>query len=174
MADAAGVDVRRAARSDVDALRGLWAAFVAEQAAFDARLTPAPDADRLWAATLREALDSGTPSVLVADVDGRVAGFVVIDGLAASPVLAAPPSAVVGELYVAPSFRRRGLARALLDAASAEAARLGAAAVRFEVASGNAASHALVAAWGARPLATVYTREFDAPEPGPSSRVRPE
>ncbi len=40
-----------------------------EQAALDARLTPTPDARRLWTATLREAFETGSPVVLVAGAD---------------------------------------------------------------------------------------------------------
>lgn len=129
-----------------------------EQATLDARLTPAPGAARLWAATLREAFETGAPVVLVAEVDGAVAGFVVLEDAASAPVYAAEPAVHIGELYVAPAHRRAGVARALLDAAADEAARAGVRTLRFDVAAANAASHALVAAWGARPLATTYTR----------------
>lgn len=131
-----------------------------EQAALDARLTPTPDARRLWTATLREAFETGAPVVLVAEVDSRIAGFVVLEDAATAPVYVAEPAVHIGELYVAPAHRRAGVARALLDAAADEAVRAGARTLRFDVAASNAASHALVAAWGARPFATTYTRDL--------------
>ncbi len=65
--------------------------------------------------------------------------------------------AVAGEaeiltLAVAPPFRRRGLGRALLDAAISAAARHGARVLFLEVAADNVAARALYAAAGFRPL----------------------
>lgn len=130
-----------------------------EQATFDARLAPSPRAGRLWAATLREAFDEGTPAIWVADAEGVAAGFVVGEVVPASPVHAAGATVHVGELYVSPEHRRTGLAQALLDTVAAWASDGGAAEVGFEVAAENAASHALVAAWGARAVAVAYVRD---------------
>ena len=162
MAESASIPViRRLARADADALDARWKAFGREQRAADPRLAPSPEAGRLWAGTRREAADTGTPAVWVAeDVDGALVGFVVAEPFAASPVYADAREVYVGELYVAPAARRSGLARRLLDAASAWAAAAGADRLRFDIASGNAAAESLVAAWNARPLATTYTRDL--------------
>ncbi len=160
-ASAAFPVVRRVIRADAEALDALWMAFVREQSAADPRLAPSPEAGRLWAGTRREAVDTGTPAVWVAeDAGGALVGFVVAEPFAASPVYADAREVYVGELYVAPAARRTGLARRLLDAATDWATAEGADRLRFDIARGNAAAESLVAAWNARPLATTYTRDL--------------
>ena len=151
--------IRRAVRADTASLEALWAAFMDEQATFDGRLTPSPRAGRLWAATLREAFDDGTPALWVAEASGAVVGFVVAEATMGAPVYASGAAVHVGELYVAPAHRGAGVARRLLDAVVTWAAAGGVAEVRFEVATANAASHAMVTAWGARPVAVTYVRD---------------
>ena len=76
----------------------------------------------------------------VADVDGRVAGWLSFHEFIRRP---AYRGAVEISVYVHQSFRRRGLGRALLDRAIADAARLKARALLGYVLGHNEASLAL-------------------------------
>jgi len=67
------------------------------------RVHPADDVERHY----REHV-LAVCAVTVAEVDGRVAGFLALD-----------PEGLVGGLYLAPEARGRGLGKALMDAAKA-------------------------------------------------------
>jgi ribosomal protein S18 acetylase RimI-like enzyme len=98
--------IRKADKSDLELLRELWEEFQAE----------VPEVDHYretWAEALPDVERYVTDDVaLVAEEDGQPAGF----------ALARPENARVGylsDVYVRPAFRRRGIARALMAAASA-------------------------------------------------------
>lgn len=151
--------IRPAVRSDASAVAALWRAFMDEQAALDATVTPATDADARWAVTFRDLVDDDAAALLVVEDDnGRIVGFAVAEPHAEAPVYAPVPEVYVGELYVAPEARRHGVARALLDAVAAWAAGQGAARLRFSVLWANAPSRRMVEAWGASPQAVTYVR----------------
>lgn len=106
--------VRIAGPGDAEALCRLNAAF-----------NGASDPPEILALRLGDA--TCTERALLAEVDGRVAGFA---GLRLSPgIFYAEPRAELTELYVEPEFRRRGVGRALV----AEAERLARAAGATEL-----------------------------------------
>jgi GNAT superfamily N-acetyltransferase len=98
------VSVRSAEERDLDAVRALWERFCAE--------SPPPDGEP--AAPALEARDT-----LVAEADGAIVGFALLDGVR------------LEALYVAPGHRRRGLGRKLVEAAAAVARERGAATLRL-------------------------------------------
>lgn len=69
---------------------------------------------------------------LLAEADGRTTGFILARVIA--------EEAEILTLAVAPRARRRGLGRALVEAAAAQAVARGARAMFLEVAAGNAAA----------------------------------
>ncbi len=95
--------IRKADKADLDLLRELWQEFQAEVEQYRQTWAEAvPDVERYVAEDV----------ALVAEEDGQAVGF----------ALARPRDAHVGylsDIYVRPAFRRRGLARELLAAASA-------------------------------------------------------
>jgi ribosomal protein S18 acetylase RimI-like enzyme len=97
------VTIRKADKADLDLLRELWEEFQAEVAQYrETRAAALPD--------LGGYVDKDV--ALVAEEDGDAVGF----------ALARPRDEHVGylsDVYVRPAFRRRGLARELLAAASA-------------------------------------------------------
>ncbi|MCC7193959.1 MAG: tRNA (adenosine(37)-N6)-threonylcarbamoyltransferase complex dimerization subunit type 1 TsaB [Gemmatimonadaceae bacterium] len=112
--------VRSAVASDVDEMHAI------EVASF-----PRP-----WRRNaFRELILGGNARVLVAERAGSMAGFVI--------VLAAADEAEIANLAVAPAGRRQGAGGALVAAALAEAARLGARRAFLEVRESNAAAQAL-------------------------------
>lgn len=126
--------IRRATAADIDALVALEAGFPAE--------------DRFDRRTWRR-LFAGNAAILVSASDR--------DGLLAAAVMLYRRGSAIGRLYsitVSPSARGRGLARALLAACEADAARRGAAAVRLEVRASNSSAIRLYEAGGYRVIAT--------------------
>ncbi len=102
----------------------------------DGRFGPAWGADALG-------LQFGLPGAF-GFVSGAPGGFVL--------ARVAADEAEILTLAVLPEARRRGLARALLQAAMAEAAALGAAAMLLEVGEANAAARALYHGAGFLPV----------------------
>jgi ribosomal-protein-alanine N-acetyltransferase len=109
---------------------------------------------RLWSAGEIRAFAMPPRGLALADA-GRRAGLLLL-GLA-------PGEAEVLEIAVAPAARRQGLARALLAAAHAHAARAGAERVLLEVAEDNAPARALYSAAG---YAQIGTRPAYYPRAG--------
>jgi ribosomal protein S18 acetylase RimI-like enzyme len=84
--------------------------------------------------------------VLVAELDGALAGYVKLGPVL--PLESARHVLEVKGLAVTPARRRRGAARALLDAAAREAAARGARRLTLRVLAPNAHARALYAACG--------------------------
>src|SRR3546814_227252 len=83
----------------------------------------------------------GESVVLAAELDGTVAGFAQLYPMYSSVRTAR--TWILNDLFVAEAARRRGVARALLDAASAFAREDGAAGISLETTRDNAPARAL-------------------------------
>ncbi|HEY7431356.1 MAG TPA: GNAT family N-acetyltransferase [Streptosporangiaceae bacterium] len=88
--------------------------------------------------------------LVAALADGRARGFVTAVVLPASLMLGTAWS--VRDLYVAPRYRRGGVARALLQHVADAARAIGAARVSLQTEAGNTAALALYAAAGFEPV----------------------
>jgi aminoglycoside 6'-N-acetyltransferase I len=64
---------------------------------------------------------AATPIVYVAELDGRLVGFLELDYRSYAPGCAASPVPFIEGWYVEPAVRGRGIGRALVGAAEAEA-----------------------------------------------------
>jgi ribosomal protein S18 acetylase RimI-like enzyme len=95
---------------------------------------------------LRERIGSGESVVLLASLDGQVAGFTQLYPLFSSVRTAR--TWLLNDLYVDPAARRRGVAQALLHAAADFARGQGAAGLSLETARDNTAARALYRASG--------------------------
>lgn len=88
-----------------------------------------------WVERVRPALVAETRTVLVASTDGQIAGTVQLD-------YDTPPNQVhradIAKLLVHPTFRRRGIARALMIAAEDEAQRIGRSLLTLDTAGNEA------------------------------------
>ncbi len=131
------VTVRRAEPRDADAVLALMAALGRPAVAEDPELQRAVFLDHL---------DYDDATVFVAEADGEIAGAV---SLWLRPRLNwVTLEAWIPDLYVDERFRRRGAARALLDACVAVARRSGCHRVTLESGHGRAAAHDLYARYG--------------------------
>jgi [ribosomal protein S18]-alanine N-acetyltransferase len=79
-------------------------------------------------------------SVLVGEVDGQIAGFIVARAIG--------PEWEIENVAVAPGFRRQGIARRLVAAVIAHARQEDAAAIYLEVRESNAAARGLYSSFG--------------------------
>jgi len=68
---------------------------------------------------------SGFPIVFVAEVDGRLAGFLVLDHRKYAPGCQSSPVPFIEGWYVEPASQRQGIGRALVEAAEAHARAAG-------------------------------------------------
>ncbi|MBU6444289.1 MAG: GNAT family N-acetyltransferase [Alphaproteobacteria bacterium] len=119
------MNLRTVASADASLLAGLHAACFAEG----------------WsAAAISGLLSAPGAFAFLGEIEGIAAGFVL--------ARTAADEAEILTLAVAPDFRRRGLARALLRAAAAEAAKRRAAVLFLEVDSENIAARELYDALG--------------------------
>ena len=130
--------ISRAGPADLDALAALFDGYrqFYEQPSYLPRA-------RQW---LRERLRFGESVVLVAKRGGTVVGFVQLYPMFSSVRTAR--TWILNDLYVDAGARRRGVARALLDASAAFARGDGAAGISLETTQDNAAARALYRAAG--------------------------
>jgi ribosomal protein S18 acetylase RimI-like enzyme len=99
-------------------------------------------------------LEHDDAEVFVAELDGEVAGAV---SLWIQPRLNwTTPQAWIPDLYVDPAFRRRGVARALLDASVEEARRRGCHSLVLESGHNRAEAHQRYESYGFAHYARAY------------------
>jgi ribosomal protein S18 acetylase RimI-like enzyme len=132
------VVVRRADLTDVDAIAPLFDAY--------RRFYAQPGDLERARAWIAERLQRDEAVVLLATLDDRPCGFTQL-----YPMFSSVRTArlrILNDLYVDEDARRRGIARALLDAAVAFARAEGAAGLMLETGRDNAAARALYRAAG--------------------------
>jgi [ribosomal protein S18]-alanine N-acetyltransferase len=135
----AEVDVRPASREEVDACAGLYEAVATERRWILAE--PPIDRGRLEA-LLRRIIDADDAALLVAELDGRVIGWTIVDFVDAATV-------TLG-MGVAEAWRRRGVGSALMASAIDWATAKHAEQMRLEVFPHNDAAIALYRRLGFR------------------------
>ena len=132
------VSITRAGPADLDALAQLFDGY-RQFYGQPSNLAAARD----W---LRSRLRVGESMVLVARRGGDAVGFVQLYPMFSSVRLAR--TCILNDLYVLPTKRRGGVARALLEAAAGFARADGATAISLETTRDNAAARALYRAAG--------------------------
>lgn len=142
------VEVRRACIDDLDDLLHLWSTS-REELGRGVRAVAGPPPDQLRP-RLRESLTVADAPILIARHEGAPAGYAL---LRLAPVLAVDGTALhIDHLYVVPALRRRGVARALLVAATSVAERNGADQVLAGAPPSARDAHRFLARLGFSPL----------------------
>lgn len=133
------VEIRPAAAEDLDALRALLE---------ELHGTPDPWDDARAAAVLEAILADRRRRLLLAEADGGEPAGTVDVIVVPNLTRGARPYAVIENVVVAARFRRRGIGRALLDAAAAHARAEGCYKLQLISAARRGEAHALYAAAG--------------------------
>jgi ribosomal protein S18 acetylase RimI-like enzyme len=147
------ITLRRATLDDVDAVVPLFDAY--------RRFYAQPGDLQRARDFLLERLRDGESAVLIAELDGDIAGFTQL-----YPMFSSVRTAriwILNDLFVDAGARRRGVAHALLDGAAAFAREQGAAGLMLETSRDNAPARALYRAAGWSEDETQwYSRSFAA------------
>lgn len=158
--------IRRASEADIAAIVAMQAVIHREHLAWDAarwstRTSPA-EVYPAWLAELTRAASDGL--VLVATAKDQAIGYAVADVEAESPRHWIPQAVYLHDLYVDPTHRGQGVARAMMD----ELLRWAAAThptlqVRLTTAAQNDAARRFFARYGFRACAVEMLREPSLP-----------
>lgn len=150
--------IRRATLADQNRLTELWTAFMEEQAGYDNRLTVADDAAERWNNDLPVWIDDATIQLWVVTSPGdNLAGFARAHRTGPPPVYEDCAEVYIDEVFVAEAHRRKGIATALVDTTMAWAASVDAERIRLSTVAASGGAEAFWNAYGASPLATIWT-----------------
>lgn len=159
---ASPLTLRPARADDLSVIGRLGALLVAEHHDFDAErfLAPTPDTAKRYGQFLLSQADRPDAFVLVAERDQAVVGYAfgAIEGF--NYMALRGPAGALYDLVVDPEHRRQGIGSALLEAALAALAALGAPRVVLSTADKNEGAQALFARAGFRRTMIEMTREL--------------
>jgi ribosomal protein S18 acetylase RimI-like enzyme len=161
------VTVRPAVPADRAALGRFGALLVAEHYQFDPKrfIAPVPDLAERYGAFLIAQSERREMTVLVAERDGQVVGY-VFGGMEGNDYMALRgPAGVVYDLVVDPGHRRQGIGRALLAAALDALVALGAPRALLFTADKNHVAQALFDKAGFRRTMIEMTLELGGAPP---------
>ena len=159
----AGPIVRRATSADLPKIGQLGALLIAEHHDFDTRrfLAARPRTPVDYASFLGTQLEDPDVAVLVADQDGDVIGYAYAAMEGYDYMALRGPAGALHDVIVDPAFRRRGVARLLLDATLAYLKSRGAPRVVLSTAVQNEPAQRLFASLGFRRTMIEMTRELE-------------
>ena len=105
-------------------------------------------------------------SILLVAVSGKRIVGLIHGEVRHNPILRASPLGVLMELYVHPSYRRRGVARRLIEEAAKRLREKGAKAIAAEFPHLNEIAVSFYRDLGFRPLTSVYIKELEEKQAG--------
>lgn len=162
MTPGAGIRVRTAQPTDLEAIGRLGALLVKTHHDFDPRrfIAATTGTEEGYAWFLGEQLQNGDAMVLVAEVDGKVAGY-AYGGVEGHDWMALRgPAGAVYDVVVDPAHRRNGIGRMLLDAMMEALADRGVPRVVLSTAEKNEAAQQLFEGAGFRRTMVEMTKEI--------------
>ena len=127
MTDDTDVTVRDATEVDLDRIAELWAEMIDLHHDLDERFwRRKPDGQDGFRTWMAESVENEKRVLIIAEVDGRVAGFVHGELVNSPPPMEDKTSAYISDVSVGFEFRGKGIGRKLMDAALAKLAEIGA------------------------------------------------
>lgn len=129
--------IRRAQKSDREAIGRLWYDMLRMHGELDARFAPSEDARERWHNDFNAWLDRLSRRIYVAEVDGAVCGFVAAEQWAPAPIYQDQPGVYIDEIFIEPEQRGKGIGRQLVEAVREWAEELGVHQVRATVVAKN-------------------------------------
>jgi ribosomal protein S18 acetylase RimI-like enzyme len=151
--------IRPMQKGDLDAVSKLGAALVRQHHAFDPRrffITDDPQGGYKW--FLGTQVKNADAVLLVAEVDGAIAGYLYASLEERDWARLIDAHGALNDIYVDERFRRRGIARALVEAGVSALEERGAKRVVLSAAWPNTEAHALFEACGFRRTMVEMTR----------------
>lgn len=145
--------MRRARQEDAREAGLLWLQLLKEQAALDRTRTPDTDALGRWLNDFPYWVRDDHTRILVAEEEGRLAGFLKAHVHTVAPVFEPRMEAYLEAIFVEEQARRSGIGRQLMQALAEWAAGMGPLALRLHVAAHNEAGRAFWTSLGAVPAA---------------------
>lgn len=154
--------IREFLPSDIEVVVRLVSEMQEYERAIDGRLLPGSEMAIPYTAEMRDLCAREDGVILLAEVDGEVAGFVAVRAAVPSEELDHPPGtyALISDLSVSAAFRGRGVGRALLEAAERHAQRRGAVDLRIAVLAANSVANGLYRSAGFSPYLVVLTKDL--------------
>jgi GNAT superfamily N-acetyltransferase len=133
------ITIRPVAPPDEEAIARLWQALTDYHVQLDPRLpTAAPGAAENYAARLLERRDDPYTQTFVAEVGGQVVAYILGAIIEMQPDLFEyADSGFIADVFVDPAYRRRGIARQLVETLTAWFAERGVFLVEWQVAAKN-------------------------------------
>lgn len=159
----AAITIRPAISADAPVLGGFGNRLTALHHEFDPRrfIAPTSGTASAYGSFLGSQVDRPDGVLLVAEVEGTLAGYVWggVEGIDYMSLRG--PAGVVYDLFVDPARRRQGIGRLLLRASLCSLKALKAERVVLSTAHRNAAAQALFSSEGFRPTMIEMTHELD-------------
>ncbi len=152
--------VRAAAPRDLDRIAALWTALAAHHGRLDPLFLQRTDSGVAVRALLAAQLRDPDAALFVCDLDGDLVGFCGVRIDQGPPIFEEVTRVEITDLGVREALRRRGIGRALCDAALAWAAERGQRRVEVRVAVGNLEGQGFWRALGFRDLMDVLQRRL--------------
>jgi ribosomal protein S18 acetylase RimI-like enzyme len=166
LADGSGVIIRRVEPRDEEAVARLWQALSDYHVRLDRRLSvPTGGAAEQYATRLLEQRDDPSTRAFVAEVDGRVVGYLlgaVID--LQSDLFEYVDTGFIADIYIDPDYRRQGIARRLVDVINGWFVDEGVRHVEWQAAVANADAIRFWEALGGRAITVRMRMELDEPQ----------
>ena len=157
--------IRRARKSDEDAVGLMWFDLLTMQGELDDRFAPSEDAKTRWKNDFPAWLDRLSRRVFVADIDGEVRGFVTAEQWAPPPIFDDKPGVYVNELYVNKAYRRKGIGTQLVGAVQDWAKEIGVHQVRAGVLVRNEEGAEFWRKMGGEALSQTFAISMDVESP---------
>ena len=150
------ITIRTARLADVPTVTKLWDEFMKYQANLVARENPRarlswtrrPNSLPSYAKWARKNIRSSTGNVLIAEVDGKVAGYSLIYVLTLPPVFRIHRLGHIGELFVKEKYRGLGVSSKLYEEAAKWFRRKRLQHLSLVVIKGNDLPHSIYEKWG--------------------------
>jgi L-amino acid N-acyltransferase YncA len=123
-----------------------------------------PDAERRFLRWVGEVGEDPRTTLLVAEEQGKIVGFVYAIIERDLPIYLHEEFAVIREWWVEPAFRRRGAGKALIDLLTTELAGVGVWQLRVRTAAGDADARALLGRCGFRAGTCEMVKDLRLPD----------
>jgi ribosomal protein S18 acetylase RimI-like enzyme len=152
--------VRPAASRDLEAVADLWRALIDQHAALDPSFSARPGAEEALRKLLAAQLVDPGAALFVFEEGGELVGFCSVRVERAPSLATETGRAEIGEIGVREGSRRRGVGRALVEAAERWIGQRGVRRVEVRVASANAEGQGFWRALGFGDLMDVLQRRL--------------